>query len=99
MWLKEGGLKSLINEWWHSVEIRGSGSFVLPEKLKALKIKLGKWNKDSFRRVKERKKASLRKVKDWDSLEVTRLLSLRERELKMEAFDEFKHCTLLEETY
>ena len=51
MWLKEGGLKSLINEWWHSVEIRGSGSFVLTEKLKALKIKLGKWNKDSFRRV------------------------------------------------
>ena len=29
MWLKEEGFKTLIEEWWRSLEIRGLGSFVL----------------------------------------------------------------------
>ena len=37
MWLKEEGFKYLINDWWYSYEIRGIGSYVLKEKLKALK--------------------------------------------------------------
>ena len=40
MWLKEEGFKNLINEWWCSLEIRGSGSYVLTENLKAIKVQL-----------------------------------------------------------
>ena len=29
MWLKEEGFKNLINDWWRSFEIRGTGSCVL----------------------------------------------------------------------
>ena len=28
MWLKEEGLKTLVEEWWRSYEVRGTGSFV-----------------------------------------------------------------------
>ena len=37
-------------------------------------------------------------MEEWDGLEVTRPLSFREKELKLEAMEEFKHWALLEET-
>ena len=55
MWLNEEDFKNLINEWWCSLEIRGLGSYVLTEKLKAIKVQLKNWNKNSFGRVEERK--------------------------------------------
>ena len=72
MWLKEEGFKNLINEWWCSLEIRGSGSYVLTEKLKAIKVQLKNWNKNYFGRVEERKKEALKNLKEWDGLEVVR---------------------------
>ena len=29
MWLQKEGLKTLVEEWWRSYEVRGTGSFVL----------------------------------------------------------------------
>ena len=55
MWLNEEDFKNLINEWWCSLEIRGLGSYVLTEKLKAIKVQLKNWNKNYFGRVEERK--------------------------------------------
>ena len=49
-------------------------------------------------RVEVRKKEALRKVEEWDGLEVMRPLSFREKGLKLEAMEEFKHWALLEET-
>ena len=40
MWLKTEGFKILIDGWWKSFDVRGASSFVVVEKLKALKIKL-----------------------------------------------------------
>ena len=51
----------------------------LTEKLKALKAHLRAWNKNSFGRVEVKKKA-LKKVKEWDDLDVQRPQSMRERE-------------------
>lgn len=39
MWLKEEGFKDLLKTWWEGFSIRGSFSFILTEKLKALKSK------------------------------------------------------------
>ena len=37
MWLKEEGFKDLLIGWWQSLRFSGSFSFILAEKLKALK--------------------------------------------------------------
>ena len=62
MWLKVEGFKSLILAWWNSLEFRGAGSYMLIERLKALKVNLKSWNKEAFGRVEERKKATLKKL-------------------------------------
>ena len=69
MWLKEEGLKTLVEEWWRSYEVRGTRSFVLIENLKALKTRLKIWNKTSFGNLEVEKKEALKKVKAWDALE------------------------------
>ena len=78
--------------------MNGSGSYVLIEKLKALKLKHKLWNKEVFGRVEERKKSALKKVDYWDALEAQRPLSLSEMEEKVAATEDFKSWTLLEET-
>ena len=87
MWLKKEGFKTLIDDWWRSFEIRGTGSYVLTKKLKALKGQLITWNKNSFGKVEEKKEA-LKKVKGMDDLGERE--RERERELKLEALHEFK---------
>ena len=62
MWLKADDFNNLINEWWQSIEVRGSDSNVLIEKLKALKARLRQWNREVFGRVDARKKEALLKV-------------------------------------
>ena len=59
MWLKADGFKDLVSEWWQSIEVSGVGNYILMEKIKALKVRLRRWNKEDFGRVKERKKGSL----------------------------------------
>ena len=90
MWLKAEGFKSLILDWWNSLEFRGSGSYVLMERLKALKVKLKSWNKEVFGRVEESKKIALKKLAYWDEVEAQRTLSLNEKEAKVEAIEGFK---------
>ena len=62
MWLKAEGFTSLILDWWNNLEFKGSGSYVLMERLKALKVKLKSWNREVFGRVEEIKKSSLEKA-------------------------------------
>ena len=59
MWLKVEGFKDCITKWWESFVFKGTSSFVLVEKLKALKHKLKSWNKEVFGRVEDRKKTTL----------------------------------------
>ena len=37
MWLKEEGFKDLLKVWWQGLNFKGSSSFILAAKLKALK--------------------------------------------------------------
>ena len=69
MWLKEEGFHSLIADWWTSFDYQGSRSYVVMEKLKALKVKLKIWNKEIFSNVEERKKEALQKIVLWDDIE------------------------------
>ena len=54
MWLRVEGFKDLLKQWWHGLNFFGSFSFILAEKLKALKGILKSWNKEVFGRVERR---------------------------------------------
>ena len=97
MWLKEEGFKELIKGWWQSFEFRGTSSFVLMEKIKALKCKLKAWNKEVFGNVEEHKKSALKKVAWWKDIESKRSLSARELEDRVAAMMDFKKWALMEE--
>ena len=98
MWIKEKGFKDLIKVWWQRLEFRGTSSYVLMEKMKAIKNLLKNWNKEVFGRVEENKKSALAKVAAWDDLESERPLSPEELGTRMTALEEFKKWSLLEET-
>jgi hypothetical protein len=44
MWLKYEGFVEQVKKWWLSYEFSGLPSFILANKLKALKTDLKKWN-------------------------------------------------------
>ena len=55
MWLKEEGFKEVLKKWWEGIQVNGSASFILAEKLKALKPILRSWNKEVFGKVETKK--------------------------------------------
>ena len=63
------GFKELVNSWWQRPSFSGSSSYILVEKIKALKPLIRTWNKEVFVKVEENKKVALRKVKYWDEIE------------------------------
>ena len=48
MWLKEEGFKDVLRTWWEGLNFFGVASFILVEKLKAVKPLLKRWNKEVF---------------------------------------------------
>ena len=51
MWLKVEGFKERVKEWWNSYHIQGTTSFILVNKLKALKGDLKTQNENEFGNV------------------------------------------------
>ena len=76
------------------MNFRGSFSYILAVKLKALKDILQSWNRDIFGRVKMNKSRALQRISCWDDQEKERSLSLEERNLVKK---DFKYWSLLEE--
>ncbi|RVW47786.1 hypothetical protein CK203_091740 [Vitis vinifera] len=65
--VEEEGFKELPVGWWQGLRFSGSFSFILAEKLKALKVISKSWNKDVFGKVGVNKKLALDKVDFWDN--------------------------------
>ncbi|KAJ9691486.1 hypothetical protein PVL29_013613 [Vitis rotundifolia] len=97
MWLKEKGFKELLKSWWQGFNIRGSHSFVLVEKLKALKSSLKTWNNEVFGKIGVNKTLALEKVSFRDEQEKSRELSMEEVKARKEAREDFKKWVLMEE--
>ena len=97
MWLKEEGFKELLKGWWQGFNYSGSYSFILTEKLNALKTKLKNWNKEVFGKVGVNMRVALDKVSFWDDLERQRVLNKQELEAREEAREDFKKWALMEE--
>ena len=66
MWLKVEGFVKRVKQWWEGYSFMGSPSFVLAQKLKALKEDLKKWNKEEFGDLAFRKKCLLAKLLGLD---------------------------------
>lgn len=56
MWLKYEGFVEQVKKWWLSFEFLGLPSFILANKLKALKTDLKKWNEEVFGDIGKKKK-------------------------------------------
>ena len=80
----------MLGGWWQGLRFSGSFSFILAEKLNALKVILKSWNKDVFGTVGMNKRLALDKVAFWDTQEKIRLLSMEELEARKEAKGDFE---------
>ena len=69
MWLKVEGFVERVKQWWEGYSFMGSLSFVLAQKLKALKQDLKKWNKEEFGDLAFRKKCLLAELMGLDAKE------------------------------
>ena len=95
--MKYEGFKDLLKGWWKELNFRGSSSYILAAKLKALKGILKVWNKEAFGNVGTKKVEALCKVSFWDNQEKERELFLAESEERVKAKDDCKKWSLLEE--
>ncbi|RVW44969.1 hypothetical protein CK203_077931 [Vitis vinifera] len=85
MWLKEEGFKEVLRKWWEGIQVSGSASFILIEKLKALKPILRSWNKEVFGQIDSKKQNAWNLLDFRDKEESVRSLSLEEEEARKEA--------------
>lgn len=69
MWLTSEGFKELVKGWWRCLEVRGSNSFIVAEKLKACKPFLKAWNREVFGKVEDNKKDALKRLANLESVE------------------------------
>jgi hypothetical protein len=97
MWLQAEGFMDKVRGWWDSYDFHGSPSFVLTNKLKALKMDLKKWNKEEFGCVVERINSLVASIKVLEEVEESRVLNGAERGQKERAVEELEKTLLLEE--
>jgi hypothetical protein len=69
MWLKYEGFVEQVKKWWMSYEFSGLPSYILANKLKALKTDLKKWNEEVFSDIGMKKKELLESILELDLVE------------------------------
>jgi hypothetical protein len=99
MWLKEEGFVEKIRIWWDSFWFFGSPSFVLANKLRALKWEIKKWNLEEFGDVRERNKASCEELKALEKIEEGRQLTEEEKARRGQISRELETSLLQEEFF
>jgi hypothetical protein len=97
MWLKEEGFVTKIKGWWDSFQFFGSPSFVLANKLKALKWEIKRWNLEEFGDIREKNKAWCEELKALDRTEEVRHLTEAEKDRRRQVSRELEASLLQEE--
>lgn len=97
MWLKVDGFVGRVKCWWDSYTFSGSPSFVLVQKLKALKSDIQQWNREDFGDINHKKDELMGSIQELDRVEDFRPLFAKERSLKTQAKSEVEKLLLLEE--
>jgi uncharacterized protein YydD (DUF2326 family) len=96
MWLKSDGFVNQVKTWWMSYEFYGLPSYVLANKLKALKADLKKWNEEVFGDVGKKKNELLEGIQELDLIEECRYLE-EESIRKIDMLRELEKTLLFEE--
>jgi hypothetical protein len=97
MWLKYEGFVEQVKKWWLSYEFSGLPSFILANKLKALKTDLKKWNEEVFGDIGKKKKELLEGIRELDLVEECRCLEEDEKVRKIDMSKELEKTLLFEE--
>ena len=97
MWLKSDGFLNRVLQWWNSYQYSGSPSYVLVQKLKALKSDIQQWNREDFGDINHKKDELMGSIQELDRVEDFRPLFAKERSLKTQAKSEVEKLLLLEE--
>ena len=69
MWLRAEGFVDRVQQWWIGYSFTGSPSYILAQKLKALKADLKKWKREVFGDLAFRKKYLLTELLGLDARE------------------------------
>lgn len=88
----------LIKEWWIGFNFRGSPSFVLHSKLKALKQNLKAWNQDVFGNAGIRRSELLDELAILDGLDERVIIDEVGRVRRLEITRELDDLIFMEET-
>jgi len=79
MWLKYEGFVEQVKKWWMSYEFSGFLSFILANKLEALKSDLKKWNEEVFGDIGKKKEELLEGIRELELIEECRCLEEDEK--------------------
>ena len=97
MWLKNPEFVNKVHGWWSSYTFSGTPSYVLSQKLKALKGDLKLWNKQVFRDVGLKRQQLEYDLQFFDEKKGTSFLTSEERVLREAYKSELEKLALLEE--
>ena len=97
MLLKDEGFVKKIRSWWESYQFYRTPSFVLANKLKALKVDLKRWNVEEFGNVEEKGKKLWNDLRGLETVEERSDLTVKEKLDKEIIRGELEKMMLLEE--
>ena len=97
MWLEFEGFSDIIKEWWGEAQVDGFASYIVATKLKFVKEKFKKWNKDVFGDIKSQKYNFLGIINSLDVKEETSGLTSVETQQRRDAKEDWAKITLMEE--
>jgi len=97
MWLKYEGFVEQVKKWWMSFEFSGLPSFILANKLKALKTNLKKWNEVFGDLGKKKKKELLEGIRELDLVEESCCPKEDKKVRKVDMLRELEKTLLFEE--
>jgi hypothetical protein len=86
-----------VQHWWESYDFQGLPSYVLANKLKALKANLKKWNVEVFGDVGKKKKELLEGIKELECIEESWGLVEEEQVRKSDMIRELEKTLMFEE--
>ena len=96
-WLKVKGFVDRVKQWWDGYSFAGSPSFILAQKLKALKADLKKWNREEFGDLAFRKKNLLIELMGLDAREELVSLSNEEQIHRLQLKGNVEQLAFLED--
>ena len=97
MWLEFEGFSDLIKEWGGEAQVGGFASYIVATKLKFVKEKLKKWNRDVLGDIKTQKYNLLGIINSLDVKEETSGLTSVEIQQRSDAKEDWAKIILMEE--